>query len=317
MLTLLKPTEFATARETLAKLDIEQDAKSQLLTLLERCEANNAAMASKLISADRLKNMVFGKRTEHLGPTLFEQSEVFPSNEVPTERKAETTPDLPRGRSSSGRGNLRFHAQAEVISCSCTQLTNGASCPGCRCSKVYVDKPLQKTVVQCVNLVVTQVFELENLRCRSCGYVETAEAPAVASECIGKYHFSAIAHLAVLRYHAGLPSHRMQNLTGMLGLSVPETTQFKLFDEAANRLLPLLHQIKNSIANAAVSFRDDSPMRILEIDPETNTRKSVTVTALVGLQDDKKFILYETSTKHAGEVYGKVMARQAINAPPL
>ncbi len=315
MIKLLKPEEFASARTLLDGLEIERDVKAKLLALLSACEANNVAMANKLVSVGRLQNLVFGKRTESLSGTLFSDAELVLDKHDSVEPELALAPDVAKTR-RSGRRNLKLHAHTEVIRCSCNELSHGNTCPSCRRGNVHADRPLQKTVIQCVNLVVTQVYEIETLRCRSCGHTESAESPAVVNECIGKYHFSAIAHLALLRYHAGLPSHRMQDLTGMLGLSVPESTQFRLFEEAAKRLRYFLMQIKNSIANCDVTFRDDSPMRIMELDTEANSRKSVTVTTLVGLQGSKKFILYETSTRHAGEVFGKIMSRRAANAPP-
>jgi hypothetical protein len=146
------------------------------------------ALTNNFMSAFQLQNLVFGKRT--------------------------LAPDAATAR-RTGRRNLMLHAQTDAIRCSRSELLRGNKCPSCRRGNVQADRPFQKTVILCVNLVVTQVYEIETLRRRSFGHTESAKAPALVSECVGKCHSSAVAHLALLRYHVGPPSHCMQDLTGM------------------------------------------------------------------------------------------------------
>jgi hypothetical protein len=59
-----------------------------------------------------------------------------------------------------------------------------------------------------------------------------------------------MALLAYLRYFSGFASHRFEQASGFLGLEVSETTQWDLFETAADRLAPL-HRFLTSLASTA------------------------------------------------------------------
>ncbi len=104
-------------------------------------------MANKLVSASRLQNLIFGKRTESLSGTLFSDAELVVDDLEIAEPERTAVPDVEKAR-RAGRRNLKLHAQTEVIRCSCSELSYGNKCPSCRRGNVQADRPLQKTVIQ-------------------------------------------------------------------------------------------------------------------------------------------------------------------------
>ena len=74
-------------------------------------------------------------------------------------------------------------------------------------------------------------YELEKLRCSACGQVFTASLPEAAGE--EKYSPRARAVLAVSRSYLGLPLYRVEAYQAMLGVPVPDATQWDLRHEVA------------------------------------------------------------------------------------
>ena len=75
-------------------------------------------------------------------------------------------------------------------------------------------------------------YELEKLRCSACGQVFTATLPAgVGTE---KYSPRARAVLAVSRYYLGLPLFRVEAYQAMLGVPVPDATQWDQIERVAD-----------------------------------------------------------------------------------
>jgi hypothetical protein len=67
-------------------------------------------------------------------------------------------------------------------------------------------------------------YELEKLRCSACGEIFTAALPqGVGGE---KYSAPARAVLAVSRDDLGIPGYRLQGYQAMLGVPVPDATQW-------------------------------------------------------------------------------------------
>jgi hypothetical protein len=74
-------------------------------------------------------------------------------------------------------------------------------------------------------------YELAKLRCSACGEIFTAGLPAGVGE--EKDSAQARAGLAVSRYDLGVPGYRLQGYQAMLGVPVPDATQWDLRHEVA------------------------------------------------------------------------------------
>jgi hypothetical protein len=67
------------------------------------------------------------------------------------------------------------------------------------------------------------VFEMERQCCNACGEVFTAHPPQSAGP--EKFDVTAVAMIALLKYGAGMPFHRMERLGGQLGMPLAAATQ--------------------------------------------------------------------------------------------
>lgn len=271
----------------------------------------------KSISIDRLRNLAFGPRTERFtgGATLFDDVIELAGEESsePNEERASPKPK----NAGHGRRKLQLFAHAEKVKCELGHLKIGEHCPECAKGTMYKHESQIKTCVRRGAFVIVQEFEIQKLRCGDCHHTEKAEEPQILKECVGRYHYSIIAALAVFRYHAGLPSYRMKSVTSYLGLEIADSTQFTLFEACADLIKPVYKELRLQAANGAVSYRDDTPNRILDLKRELKQkatgdpkiRTGITTTCIVvTTKDGHNISLFETNAKHAGEVFGKLMS---------
>jgi transposase len=103
---------------------------------------------------------------------------------------------------------------------------------------------------------------MDRLRCHGCGEVFTARAPAEAQG--PKYHESAVSMMSLLRYRAGMPLHRLEQLQGHLGTPVPASTQWEVVRDRAPALEPVYAELARLAAQGRLLHNDDTSIRILE-----------------------------------------------------
>ena len=98
------------------------------------------------------------------------------------------------------------------------KLTHGDRCPECGKGNVYGQKE-PKVLVRVIGQapLAATVYSLERLRCGACGQVFTAQEP----EGVGpdKYDETAAAMIAQLKYGAGTPFYRLEQLESTVGHS--------------------------------------------------------------------------------------------------
>lgn len=317
--------EFRKAREELAGLGLTEDKLPLVYEALAFYQDFNIVVAEKNISIDNLKDMVFGS-TEKM-PRLFEDIHEEPgqdSGDCDPENKGKDGNGKRRRKGKGhGRRNLRLHAHVESVRCPHQHLKAGEACPACAKGRLNRHRPQSKTCVTAVNLFLVQIFELESLRCGGCQEITTAAEPAVVKECIGRYHPSAIATLAVLRYAFGMPSWRLADFTALQGIEIPDTTQFGLFEHACRAGAPVLRVLSLLAANSRRSWRDDSPMRINDLkrelkkqkkeavargDPPASVRTGISTTVFhAETKEGNHIVLYATGVQHAGEVHDSIL----------
>jgi len=116
-----------------------------------------------------------------------------------------------------------------------TKLAHGDRCPDCERGNIYAQKE-PKALVRIVGQapLAATVYELERLRCSTCGQVFTAEEP----EGVGpdKYDETTSAMIAQLKYGSGIPFYRLESLEDQLGIPLPAATQWEIVEEAAEAI---------------------------------------------------------------------------------
>jgi len=162
------------------------------------------------------------------------------------------------------------------------------------------------------------VFEMQRLRCNACGQIFTADAPAAAAGA-DKHDHTASAMLALLKYGAGTPFHRLERLQRQLGMPLPAATQWDLLAASALQLQPAWEQLIRQAAQGAVVHNDDTGMRILHLAREPGDKRTGTFTSgIVSIVGAHKIALFFTGPKHAGENLAAVLKERARDlAPPV
>jgi transposase len=200
-----------------------------------------------------------------------------------------------------GRNGADAYRAADKVRVTHAKLAHGDRCPDCARGNVYTQKE-PKALVRIVGQapLAATVYELERLRCNSCGQVFTAEEPeGVGPE---KYDETASAIIAQLKYGSGVPFHRLERMQEMLGIPMPAATQWEVVEEAAEVIKPAQEELIRQAAQDEVLHNDDTSMRVLQMEREpSDERTGVFTSGIVSTAAGRKIALYFTGRQHAGE----------------
>ena len=223
----------------------------------------------------------------------------------------DTTPPPP----GHGRNGAKSFSGARKVDIRHQNLTHGDRCPECGQGNVYGQKE-PRVLVRIVGQapLAATVYSLERLRCGSCGQVFTADEP----EGVGtdKYDETAAAMIAQLKYGAGTPFNRLEQLEGQLGIPLPAATQWEIVEEEAQVIKPGRDELIRQAAQGEVMHNDDTGMRVLMLkrDPK-DERTGVFTSGIVSVDQGRKIALYFTGGRHAGENLAEVLKQRSAELP--
>jgi len=106
-------------------------------------------------------------------------------------------------------------------------------------------------------------YELERLRCSACGQIFTASLPREASA--EKYSARARAVLVVSRFYLGLPFYRVEGYQAMLGVPLPDATQWDQIERVADCAYIVFAHLERLAAQGELIYQDDTAVRILAL----------------------------------------------------
>jgi transposase len=170
-------------------------------------------------------------------------------------------------------------------------------------------------------------YQMERLRCDTCGAVFTAPVPAEAGQ--EKYAPSVAVTIALLRYGTGVPHYRLERFQQSLGVPLPASTQWELMEPLREQAQPIFDTLVVQAANAPLLQHDDTTMRILDLRrPGSATadelarlaphRKGTFTTNILAEVASHPVALYFTGWQHAGENLAAVLQQRAADlAPPI
>ena len=215
------------------------------------------------ISLAKLKRLLFGKGTEKArrkpspdplpdppDADADDDAETLIGNTQPTDHAADADtssaqassadsgaagkPDKPDKPPPPGHGRLGAGDDpgAEVQCCTHDHLTPGERCPSCERGKLYPMQPLVRLRFSGQPLVAVTRYDLERLRCNACGALFVAHLPPGVSPERDDTRLKVM--LAVAHDHLGLPFNRLEALQQMLGLPLPDATQWDLVEQVAD-----------------------------------------------------------------------------------
>jgi transposase len=291
------------------------------------------ALREAKLSLKRLKALVFGERPKkpkppssggdtgggspgEREPVTSTAHEVSPSATWPAPEK-----NAPPGH---GRHGAEVYRAAPTVTCRHEELAVGERCPACGRGSLYRLPPGVEMRLDGNALLSAVRHELEKLRCSACGQIFTASVPAaVGTE---KYTPRARAVLALARYYLGLPWYRLEGFQALVGVPVPDATQWDQAELVGDCSHPIFKCLEKLAAQGEVIFQDDTPHRILTLIEEnqqararaqaqgkttTDERTAMQTTALVVQVGAQRICLYYTGRRHAGENLDALLTQRA------
>ena len=189
------------------------------------------------------------------------------AREAEAPRGASNTATLlkPKGGHHPGTGRLEADAYAGAtrVACHHEELAVGERCPACGQGTLYALPPGVEIRIDGQALLSAIRYEVAKLRCSACGQMFTAGLPAGVGE--AKYSPQARAVLAVGRYFLGLPLYRIAAYQAMLGVPVPDATQWDQIEQVGDCAYVVFAQMEQMAAQGALIFQDDTAVRILSL----------------------------------------------------
>jgi hypothetical protein len=287
----------------------------------------------KSVTITRLRQILFGASTEKTRDVLA-RAGVSPA--PPREDAAAAGADAPPRDRPVGHGRQKADAYvgATRVAVAHPHVHHGERCPGCAKGKVYVqrDPGVLVRLIGQAPLTAT-VYQLEKLRCNLCGEVFTADPPpGVATE---KYDATSTSMVALLKYGAGVPFHRLERLQADVQIPLPASTQWEMVAETATVLQPAFDELMRQAAQGEVLHNDDTTMTVLSLAPEARARAEgpdadpdpdavprertgVFTSGIVSLYQGQRLALFFTGHRHAGENLARVLAKRAGElGPPI
>ena len=290
------------------------------------------ALREAKLSLKRIKALVFGEKPKPPKPpaaggtagggsgsgtdTQTSESQGVQSSALPSSEKKPSP-------SGHGRHGAEVYRAAQAVECRHEELAVGERCPACGRGNLYRLPPGVEMRLDGNALLSAVRYELEKLRCSACGQIFTASVPAVAGT--EKYTARARAVLALARYYLGLPWHRLEGFQALVGVPVPDATQWDQGEIVGDCSYPIFQQLEKEAAQGEVIFQDDTPGRVLTLIEEnqsarakaraqgkarTNERTGMQTTALIVQVGERRICLYYTGRRQAGENLAALLTKR-------
>lgn len=195
-------------------------------------------------------------------------------------------------------------------------LNVGSHCPQClECStqaKLYSITP--GVVVQLVGHVpITGTrYEIEKLRCPVCATVYPATVPPQVNQ-RSKYDSTVTSAIAIYRYLMGLPHYRLQTLQAMVGIPVPDASQWDLMQQLYQIIKPVHEVLVDLSAQSDLLYYDDTSNKILQ-QAHKASKKAIT-TAIVCQVGHYQTHLFMTNYQSAGREVEQLLAKRETQTP--
>ena len=331
----IEETEVEQLIEKAEQGALDAAEQKRLVPLLRTLIWIQRTLLSTRISLSRLKRILFGKKTEKRprkpkepdsgsdgggtrsggNPDTGGGSEDPPAGSSGMQPGDSNTPDA-RGH---GRRAAADYPGAETVSCTHDEYQSGDRCPQCERGRLYPLAPLVRLRFTGQPLARVTRYERERLRCGACGYLTVAPLPPVATG--ERYRVSLKVTLAVAHYHLGLPFKRIESFQDMLGMPLPDATQWEQVEQVADSAYPVYEYLMTVGANQPLVYQDDTGARILSMIQENQAepppqRKGMYTTVL-WFEGERSICLYFSGRQHAGENLDDILAYRDPDLPPI
>jgi transposase len=225
------------------------------------------------------------------------------------ETTASTDTVSPKKR--SGRIPRSKYKNVKEIAISHTDLKPGDLCPTLCGGKLYRLKPSAILKIDGASFAYPINYSIERLRCALCGDIQKPDHDISKV----KYTDRFISQLIMHKYYLALPMYRMDNYQRIIGVPLPDSTQWRLFNSSYHKLLPAFTELERHAATSSLFHYDDTRVRILSVikDNKLNPDKKRTgqyTTVVIANSKQGSITLFYSSISHAGENMQALLARR-------
>lgn len=273
------------------------------------------ALREAKLSLTRLKTLVFGEKAKKREPPA--SGGAAGGGSEPSGTGTAASPAVPpaRGQGAAevsewrpghGRQSARVYREAQRVECRHEELAVGERCPACGRGRLYRLPAGIEMRLDGHALLSAVRYEVEKLRCSACGQVFTAALPAEAGT--EKYSARARAVLVLGRYYLGVPLYRLEGYQALVGVPVPDATQWDQIERVADCAYPVFKRLESLAAQGEVIYQDDTPVRVLSLiaenrdtEAQASARTGMYTTGLMVQAGERRICLYYAGRQHAGE----------------
>jgi len=318
---------------------LDAGEQKRLVPLLKTLVWLERTLFETRISLSKLRRILFGKKTEKRprkpkDPDAGSDGGGKGSDEGrgshdPPAGTADPSGATPQGEQSgaSGAKQSRGHGRraaadypsAERVFCAHDAYKPGDRCPKCARGRLYTLPPLARLRFTGQPLALVTRFELQRLRCGTCGFITVASMAPEASP--QTYDVSLKVNLALVHYHLGLPFKRIESFQDMVGIPLPDATQWELVEQVADSAYPVYEYLKKLGANQPLVYQDDTGARILSLIRENRTEpappRTGMYTTVLLFEGEHSICLYFSGRRHAGENLDAILAQRDPHLPPM
>jgi transposase len=318
------PAEIENLIEQIRGTNLEPGAKEKVERLLRTVLTLVELLQRKNTSIKKLREMIFGKRTERHQTRKAEGGEkvdesqkaddgrpkAFGDQDARAERHASESEDRPK-RKGHGHRAASDYSGAKVVRCQHESLKAGDGCQTSCGGRLYdLNEPTALMQFTGQPLITATRYEREALRCAKCQQRYVAPLPKGVKE--ERYDATCDATIALMRYGGGLPWHRQAGLQAMGGAPLAEATMWERCEATADAAMRVFLHLMRLAAGGEVMHTDDTWVRILSCLKEDKEEKgrATNTSGIVVKAGGRKIALYLSGRRHAGENLAELLAKR-------
>jgi transposase len=318
------PAEIENLIEQIRGTNLDPRAKEKVERLLRTVLTLVELLQRKNTSIKKLREMIFGKRTERHQARKAEGQEMMGESEksddgqpkaasdqdARAELRAIGSGDKPK-RKGHGRRAASDYSGAKIVRCRHERLKAGDDCPALCGGRLYdLKEPTALMQFTGQPLITATKFEREALRCAKCQQRYVAPLPEGVKE--ERYDATCDATIALMRYGGGLPWHRQAGLQAMGGMPLGEATMWERCEATADAAMGIFLRLMSLAAGGEVMHTDDTWVRILSCLKEDREEKgrATQTSGIVVRAGTHKIALYLSGRRHAGENLAELLTKR-------
>ncbi len=318
------PAEIESLIEQIRGTNLDPRAKEKIERLLRTVLTLVELLQRKNTSIKKLREMIFGKRTERHQTGKAEGRQKAAESEKAEDCRPKAVDDqdvrpelrsIESGEKTKRKGHGRRAASdysgAKRVKCRHEGLKAGDDCPASCGGRLYdLKEPAALLQFTGQPLITVTKFEREALRCAKCQQRYVAPLPEGVKD--ERYDATCDATIALMRYGGGLPWHRQAGLQAMGGMPLGEATMWERCEATTDAAIGIFLRLKRLAAGGELMHTDDTWVRILSCLKEDKEEKgrATNTSGIVVKTGGRKIALYLSGRRHAGENLAELLAKR-------